>query len=408
MAKRTRVTFASGEHQLAGALEIPESGEPKAYVLFAHCFTCGQKSVAATRISRHLVDLGFAVLRFDFTGLGGSDGDFANTNFSSNLDDLVAAADFLRETHQAPAILVGHSLGGRAILSAAPRIPESRALVTIGAPADAEHVIRQFGANTGAIEHEGEARVSLAGREFTIQRQFLEDVKNAGSDVENLRKALLVMHSPRDEVVGIDQAEKIYRRAKHPKSFVSLDRADHLLTNRADAEYVATVIAGWSARYVSEAGVSQERPELDKGEVLVTEQNHRFTREVFTDRHQWLADEPKGVGDDLGPDPYEHLLSALGTCTSMTIRMYAERKQWPVEDIRVRLRHRREHSQDCKDPEGKPRRIEVLERELEFKGDLSQEQVNSLLSIADKCPVHRTLESDLEIRTRLNEDSTKL
>ncbi|MBE1274957.1 bifunctional alpha/beta hydrolase/OsmC family protein [Enterovibrio baiacu] len=402
--KRNKVTFTSGGLELAGLLETPEQNV-RGYALFAHCFTCGKDVAAASRISRALVNIGFAVFRFDFTGLGGSDGDFENTNFSSNVDDLVAAADFLRDNYEAPLLLIGHSLGGRAVLSAAHRIPEVSAVATIGAPADAEHVSKQFAAHVENIDAEGQAEVSLAGRPFTIKKQFLDDIRAENDDIENLRVPLLVMHSPIDSIVLIKEAEKIYTRAKHPKSFVTLDTADHLLTNKDDAQYVAELIAAWSQRYIDKASpIKEAEAGVTRGEVLVSEHNKAFTRTIQTDHHQWFADEPIDFGgDNLGPDPYEHVLAGLGACTSMTIRMYANRKKLPLDDVKVTLSHSRQHGADCEHCDEEHSKVEVLARTIELVGDLTDEQRQRLLEIADKCPVHKTLESKIVITTALAE-----
>lgn len=389
--------------RLAGLLEYPEEAA-KAYVLFAHCFSCGKDIAAASRIARALMARGFAVLRFDFTGLGNSDGDFANTNFTSNMDDLLKAAEFLKSEYRAPSLLIGHSLGGTAALAVASQIPECQGVVTIGAPHDPEHITRHFEDSLESIQRDGEARVDLGGRELTIKKQFVDDVSRISQDnvIGKIKKALLVFHSPLDEVVSIHEAEKIYTAALHPKSFVSLDKADHLLTDKADAEYVASMITAWATRYLGEPEVVTAREsDVDKGTVLVGEHNRQFTRTVHTDNHHWFGDEPVSVGGlDLGPDPYEHLLAALGTCTSMTIRMYANRKELPLEDIDVWVTHDRQYLDDCEGCDDKPRKIDVLERTISFKGELSEEETNKLLEIADKCPVHRTLTNEIRINTR--------
>jgi len=400
MPSRERITFNnSSGHALAAALELPD-GAPRASALFAHCFTCGKDSAAASRISRTLASTGVAVLRFDFTGLGGSEGDFANANFSSNVDDLLAAAAFLREHHEAPQLLVGHSLGGTAVLSAAPRIPEARAVATIGAPASTDHVLGQLVGSVAAIERDGEATVTLAGREFRVRRQFLDDLRaqRLPESLGALRRALLVMHAPLDETVPIDEASRIFAAAKHPKSFISLDGADHLLSGLGDAQYVAATISAWAARYLDLRGGT--RPDVPGGEVHVAEGNRKFLRQVHSDDHAWVADEPKAAGgDNLGPDPYEHLLAALGTCTSMTVRAYANRKGWALEDIDVELEHGREHARDCADCDEQERRIEVLTRAIRLRGNLDPDQRRRLLEIADRCPVHRTLEGTLRVDT---------
>lgn len=401
-AQRTRLNFTSNGVELAGLLEIPDQGS-RGFALFAHCFTCSKDIPAASRIARELTARGFAVLRFDFTGLGNSDGDFANSNFSSNIDDLVAAADYLRAHYAAPRLLIGHSLGGRAVLSAAHRIPETAAVVTLGAPADAQHVIGQFAAHMEDIESSGEAEVSLGGRSFRIRKQFLDDLSLENDDIERLRKPLLVMHSPLDSTVAISQAEEIYRRARHPKSFISLDRADHLLSRREDTAYAASVIGAWSEKYLTPPPlISGTETGPRSGDVEVSEHNKRFTRLVSSDHHQWLADEPlKAGGDNLGPDPYEHLLAALGTCTSMTLRLYANHKKIPLDDVQVSLSHSREHRTDCADCPDKEGRIDVLERRIVLRGNLTEDQRTRLLEIADRCPVHQTLAGPPSVRTVL-------
>jgi len=405
MSTRTKVEFPGTDGlMVAGLLETPDSS-PHSFALFAHCFTCGKDVLSASRIARALVARGYAVLRFDFTGLGSSDGDFANSNFSSNVNDLVLAADFLRENYRAPSLLIGHSLGGSAVLVAAHSMEEVKGVATIGAPSDPQHVVKQFGCNLDEINQSGVAEVRLAGRPFTIKKQFLEDLaaQHQSGNIAELKKALIVFHSPVDETVSIKEAEIIYRAAKHPKSFVSLDDADHLLTKARDAEYVAITIAAWATRYIAEPeNIRQQTSAVTKGQVMVVEKNKQFTRTVITDSHVWLADEPTAAGGgDLGPDPYEHLLAALGTCTSMTIRMYANHKKLPLDDVVVTLSHDRKHSSDCEGCEAAPRKIEVISRSVELKGDLSEENRQRLLEIADRCPVHQTLRSDLKIQTQL-------
>lgn len=408
MSKRLKVNFPAFQTepavQLSGLLETPSEGI-RAFVLFAHCFTCGKDVAAASRISRALVAHGYGVLRFDFTGLGNSDGDFANTNFSSNVGDLVAAADFLRTNYQAPSLIIGHSLGGAAVLKAASQIPESLGIVTIGAPADPEHVVKNFAVDLAKIESEGQAKVSLAGRPFTIKKQFIDDLRAQDNRyISTLRKALLIFHSPLDATVSIKEAEKIYTAAKHPKSFVSLDQADHLLTSKADSEYVAATIAAWAGRYLPDASAKAEQvtSNITGGSVIVQERNHVFTQNVYSDSHQWIADEPVKVGgSNLGPDPYEHLLAGLGACTSMTLRMYADRKKLPLEDVKVELSHSREHGKDCQACDEQNPQIEVISRKVTLKGDLTEAQRQRLLEIADKCPVHKTLHGKLLVNTEL-------
>ncbi|MRI33656.1 osmotically inducible protein C [Endozoicomonas sp. OPT23] len=396
---RTKVHFESHGMTLAGMLETPESNI-RCYALFAHCFTCGKDIAAASRIARALTSKGIAVLRFDFTGLGNSDGDFANTNFSSNMQDLLAAADFLRKDYQAPELLIGHSLGGAAVLGVAKGVPEAKAVVTIGAPHQAEHVSHNFSASIDAIEENGEAEVSLGSRKFIIKKQFLDDIAHQQRDISNMKKALLVMHSPLDSTVALSEAEKIYREARHPKSFVSLDDADHLLTQRHDAEYAAEIISSWVTRYLPAEEVYTQT--VEKGHVLVEEKNHVFSQHVSSNSHYWLADEPLSAGgNNVGPDPYEHLLAGLGACTAMTLRMYAKHKNLPLDHVSVGLSHRRDYIEDCSDCEDQGEAIEVIERKVTITGDLSDEQRASILRIADRCPVHRTLHKGVKVKTGL-------
>lgn len=395
------IAFPSSQgERLVARLERP-LGPARAVALFAHCFTCSQESSAATRITRSLAEHGIAALRFDFTGLGGSGGDFANTNFSSNIADIVAAADYLRQTESGPHLLIGHSLGGTAVLAAAAEIPEARAVVTIGAPADPEHITRLFAPQRPTIEREGKAEVTIAGRRFTMTRQFLDDLDRhpLTERLGRLRKALLVCHAPLDQQVGIENATRIFRAAKHPKSFLSLDDADHLLTRTADARYVAATLAAWADRFLPEdRPMSPAMPE--PGVVLVEENGEgRFGQDVRVGPHRLCADEPRAVGgQDTGPTPYGYLAASLGACTSMTLRLYADRKSWPLDHVAVRLHHEKVHEVDAAGTSGT---IDRIEREISLEGALSAEQCARLLEIADRCPVHKTLESRVDIRTKL-------
>jgi uncharacterized OsmC-like protein/pimeloyl-ACP methyl ester carboxylesterase len=398
-----RFTFpnAKGE-QLAATLDWP-LGKPTAFALFAHCFTCGKDNIAAKRIAERLTGHGIAVLRFDFTGLGASEGEFANTHFSSNVEDMVAAADHLRQTHSAPAILIGHSLGGCAVLAASHRIPEARAVVTIATPYDPAHVTGLFKEHVETIKDKGELEVSLAGRPFTIRREFLADVaaKKLDECLATLRKALLVFHSPTDELVGIDNASRIFGAAKHPKSFVSLSGADHLLSKKDDAVYVANVIAAWADRYLDQPEVMTEA-EVEEGLVLVRETHGgKFQQEILTGPHRLFADEPEKLGGlNSGPGPYDFLLAGLGACTSMTIRLYAEFKKIPLADVSVRLNHEKKiHTKDCEDCADKVTKVDHIKRAITLEGPLDAAQRAKLMEIADKCPVHQTLGSKIDIHT---------
>jgi len=407
-AKVNKITFpgSTGE-QLAARLDLP-AAPPRGIALFAHCFTCSKDIAAASRISAGLVAEGFGVLRFDFTGLGSSEGEFANTNFSSNVADLVAAADMLRDRHEAPSLLIGHSLGGSAVLAAARQIPEVAAVATIAAPSDPAHVAKVFTPDAlAAIERDGEAEVELAGRSFRVKRQFLTDISTlrlAGA-ISSLGAALLIMHSPVDNLVDVDHARRIYEAARHPKSFVSLDSADHLLTDPADSAYVARILAAWAGRYLpvpEPAAETSHAGALAEGVVSVEEAGTgAFAQRVTAGTHTFVADEPIGMGDDTGPNPYDLVLAGLGACTSMTLRMYATRKKLPLDHVRVTLEHSRTHSDDCADPDDSPCRIDLIERTIELFGDLSADQRDSLAAIADKCPVHRTLEGDIRVATTI-------
>jgi putative redox protein len=405
MKKSTVDIKFPGSHglQLAARLDLP-IGTPTAYALFAHCFTCSKDTKAAAYISSSLAAAGIAVLRFDFTGLGGSEGDFSNTGFSSNVDDLVAAADFLRAEYEAPKLLVGHSLGGAAVLAAAPRVSEVAAVATVNAPADPAHVIHNFGSSLEEIESAGEATVKLGGREFVIRKSFVEDARSQNMDsiLPNLRRALLVMHAPRDKIVDVSNAQQIFTPAKHPKSYISLDDADHLLTRREDARYAGLVLAAWAARYLP----PKEEPEAvqaGKDDVLVAEAGDgKFAQTINVGRHWLRADEPPSVGgDDSGPSPYQLLSASLGACTSMTMRMYAMRKKWSIGRISVRVRHEKIHAQDCAECETTEGKVDRMEREIHIEGELTEEQRHRLLEIADICPVHRTLHSEVVVTSRL-------
>jgi uncharacterized OsmC-like protein/fermentation-respiration switch protein FrsA (DUF1100 family) len=402
-----RFDFVNAQGQKLAALLDRPDGPIRAVTLFAHCFTCGKDNKAARVIAHSLASHGIAVLRFDFTGLGSSEGEFANTTFSSNADDLVAAADHLRTKVAAPAILIGHSLGGAAVLAAAHRIAEARAVVTIAAPSDPAHVAGLFAEHIEEIRSKGEVEVTLAGRPFRVRRALLDDIaeQKIAARIAELRKALLVFHSPTDETVGIDNASRIFTTARHPKSFISLAGADHLLGRPSDAAYVAHVIAAWAERYLEipaqTAAAKQPAAAGEPGEIVVRETRRgTFQQDITAGAHRFLADEPVAAGGlDSGPGPYDLLLAVLGACTSMTLRLYADRKQLPLERTRVRLRHSRIYAADCADCETKEGMLDRIDRIISLEGELDTETRKRLLEIADKCPVHRTLTSEIDIRT---------
>lgn len=406
--KTERISFPGATGAiLAARLDRPE-GPVRAAAVLAHCFTCSKDIAAARRISGRLAALGIAVLRFDFTGLGHSGGEFANTNFSSNVGDLLAATRWMAGQGLAPQLLIGHSLGGAAVLKAAPQVPGLRAVVSIGAPSDPAHVAHNFGGKLDEIRARGEAVVTLAGRDLTIRRQFLDDISAASltDALPRLGAALLVLHAPRDNVVGIENAQAIFVAAKHPKSFVSLDDADHLLTREADAEYVADLISSWSSRYLDLAPEPM-RPEAPEGVVRVAEAEASGFRQDITvnNRHQLVADEPVEMGGtDLGPSPYQLLSAALGACTAMTIRLYARRKGIPLAHVACDVTHDRCHTEDCEECDKAQSKVDVFSRTIHLRGDLSADQRAALLAIADKCPVHKTLHGQAIIRSALAGD----
>jgi uncharacterized OsmC-like protein/pimeloyl-ACP methyl ester carboxylesterase len=391
---------------LAARLDRPR-GPIVAYALFAHCFTCSKDVFAASRIAKGLAANGIATLRFDFTGLGHSEGDFANETFSSNIDDLVAAADHLRSVFEAPKLLIGHSLGGAAVLAVAGMINEVKAVATIGAPGDPSHVANLFENHIDEIASEGKATVNLMGRPFTVKKRFLDDIaeQKQMERIASLKKALLVMHSPIDKIVGIENAANIFKAARHPKSFMSLDNADHLLSRRNDAAYAAEVLAAWASRWVGRKIEELPSGNIKEGTVIVTESpGFKFRQVMAAGPHSLIADEPKSVGGaDSGPTPYDLLLASLGACTSMTIRMYAERKGISLENVKIELKHDKIHASDCESCETHSSKIDRITRKIYLTGNMDPEQKKRILEIADKCPIHRTLKSDILIETDLNE-----
>lgn len=408
---RIEASFSNQQGEsLTGLLEIPVN-TVRSYALFAHCFTCSKDNLAAARIARALADLGIAVLRFDFTGLGNSKGDFSSTNFSSNLQDLMAAANYLEQQYAAPTLLIGHSLGGSAVLAVAQDLPAVKAVVTIGAPATAAHIKHLFADSYHALTHQPSVQVELGGRSFNIQRQFIDDLEkyNSVAHIQSLKKALLIFHSPLDKVVSIDEAARIFTAAKHPKSFVSLDHADHLLSNPEDSQYVAEVLSAWAGRYLKTERIeakteAAETSAVELGNVMVRELDKKFTREILTHQHRLISDEPIAMGGaNLGFNPYELLLAALGSCTSMTLRMYANHKQIDLQEIRVVLHHNRIHAEDCANCDKSTPTTDKIIRKIQLIGNLDEQQRARLLEIANQCPVHKTLKSRIEVETTLAE-----
>ena len=401
-SKKVNFLSSSGE-TLSGLLDTPVNCEPHNYVIFAHCFTCNKNLNAVRHISNALTENGFAVLRFDFTGLGESEGAFEQTSFSSNVSDLVQAGTFLSEHYQSPSVLIGHSLGGAAVLAAAPQISAIKAVITVGAPFAPEHVEHLFAGAENELEHTGKAKVNIGGRPFTIGKQFVDDIRSQDpvQTVKRLNRALMIMHSPQDTIVGIDNAAAIYQNARHPKSFISLDGADHLLSQSNDAIYVGNTIAAWAARYIPMP--DEQAPLKTEAEVVVRlESETGYTTYVQAGKHKLIADEPASVGgSDLGPTPYGYLLAGLGACTAMTLKMYARRKKWDLQIVDVHLSHEKIHAEDCEcDLDGDDKgRLDKIDRIIEVQGDLTADQKDRLVEIANLCPVHKTLETEVLVTT---------
>lgn len=401
MPSKKVVFINKNGYKLSARLELPLNSQPDAYAVFAHVFT-GSKSLSATRhISRALTLNGIAVLRFDFTGLGESEGDFSDTNFSSNVEDLLAACRFLRDNYSPPNIMIGHSLGGAASVFAAAKVDSIKAVATIGAPSEPDHVTHLLTSKIEDIEKTGMAQVNIGGQIFTIKKHFLDDLrsKDMYKIVKNLNKAILVLHSPQDTVVEIENAAKIYHAAMHPKSFVTLNDADHMLTNKNDAFYVGNMIATWAKRYVE---IPKTISLATHKQVVARLGQSGYTTDIMAGKHGLIADESESLGGaDFGPSPYELLNASLGACTAMTLQMYARRKNWDLQEVQVHLSFARSYKDDCEHCDEKERRLDVFDREIEIKGNLDESQISRLLEIANKCPIHRTLAASGEVRTKL-------
>lgn len=398
-----KVSFKNkDEEKLAGRLELPLDQNPHNFVLFAHCFTCTKNLIAVKNIGRALTRVGFGVLRFDFTGLGESEGDFENTNFSGNVNDLIEAAQFLEKNYMVPSLIIGHSLGGAAAVFAASKLPSIKAVAVINSPSKPDHVMHLLKDSTAEINKRGKAKVNLGGMDFTIKKQFLDDIQNKSlkNVVTDFRKAILILHTPQDKVVNIKNAEELYIAAHHPKSFISLDRADHLLSDKKDSQYVGEAIAGWASRYID---IPEEEKIKSKSKVAASlNGKDDFTTQLKLGDHTGVADEPKTFGgNNYGPTPYEYISAGLAACTAMTIQMYAKRKNWEVKNVTVHIDYSKEHAIDCEACEEKSAKIDTFSRQIKFQGNLSEEQTKKLLEIADKCPVHRTFTSKIQIKTEL-------
>ncbi len=398
-----KVTFNSlSGKTLVGKLELPTTRHPHNYAIFAHCFTCNKNIAAVRNISRSMNNAGYSVLRFDFTGLGESDGDFEDTNFTGNVDDLIAAAQYLTTNYSAPTLLIGHSLGGAAVVFAASKINSIKAVATIGAPSQPAHVQHLLKSKLAKIQQSGHAIVNIGGRDFNIKKQFLEDLesKSLADIAANMKKAILIMHSPQDDIVSIENAETLYKTLRHPKSFISLDGADHLLSRKEDSKYVGSAIAAWASRYVEIPSTSNLGTMY---QVLATIDDKKgYTTQLKIGNHYMTADEPKQVGgNDFGPSPYEFVSAGLATCTAMTLKMYANRKAWELDNVEVHTNFNKVHAQDCENCESDTAKIDTFERTIKIEGNLSEEQRARLLEIANKCPVHKTLHSKIDVKTKL-------
>jgi putative redox protein len=401
--KYEKIEFENAQgYQLSGRLELPADREPHNYAIFAHCFTCSKNFSATRNISRALTLAGYGVLRFDFTGLGDSEGDFGDTNFSGNVEDLMAAIDYLKQHYKAPTLAIGHSLGGAAVIFASAKAESIKAIATVGTPSDTKHVKHLFGDQIEAIVKNGEAVVELSGRPFKIKEQFLRDINEQmlTATLKALRTPILICHSPQDDTVGIDNAEKLYHAAMHPKSFLSLDGADHLLTSKEDSDYVGRVIAGWASKYVDQ--MEERSLESDQAVVASLDQESGFTTQIKAGKHDFTADEPVDFGgNDFGPTPYDLVSSGLAACTVMTLQMYAKRKKWNLENVECHVTYGKQHATDCEQCEDSSSKIDTFTRHIKFNATLDESQVKKLLEIADKCPVHRTLHAQAQVVTKL-------
>jgi len=402
--KSEKLNFKNSDGlQLSAKLDFPE-GKPLAYALFAHCFTCGKDLAAARNIIRALTAEGIAVMSFDFTGIGHSEGAFEETSFGSNIKDLEDASNYLESNYESPKIIIGHSLGGAAALFAGASLKNIEAVVTVAAPFDPYHVTHLMGGDIEKIKKEGKAEVNIGGRPFMVSKKFVEDLSSHDPEevAKSLRKPLLIMHSPQDTTVGIENAAKIYKAAHHPKSYISLDGANHLLSNRKDSRYVGSLIAAWVQKYLETPTNSKQDELKTSAQVAVETKQESYTSRIKAGKHKLIADEPTDVGgNDLGPSPYDLLSAALGACTSMTLQMYAKRKKWDLESALVHVNHQKTHFEDCEDCEEKGTKIDLFERQIELKGNLDQSQKERLLEIANKCPVHKTLHADVKVNSSL-------
>ena len=390
--------------KLQAYLELPANQKPNHFAIFAHCFSCNSNFNAVKNISRSLSNHGFGVLRFDFTGLGKSEGEFAESHFSANVEDLLDVSNYLEKHHKAPSLLVGHSLGGAAVIVAASKLKNIKAVATVGAPANVNHVTHLFSHAIADVPEKGDVEVQISGRPFKINQDFVNDFSKTDLPkiIKNLRKPILVMHAPFDKTVGVENAHQIYHNAIHPKSFISLDNADHLLSKPADSIYVGNMIGSWVERYIEP---EENKMITTEGEQLVGHLNlleDNFTTSIQTKKHSFIADEPISIGgDDFGPSPYDFLSAGLAACTVMTLKLYAERKKWDLHEVFVYITYSKKHSDDLDIDVDKPTRFDHLNKKLKFVGNLDEKQIQRLKEIASKCPVHKTLQNKVIIETEV-------
>ncbi len=386
--------------KLTAYLDLPIDRKATNFVLFAHCFTCTKNLTSVRNISKTLSNQGYGVFSFDFTGLGQSEGDFSETDFSGNVEDLIDAANFLEKDYQAPSLLVGHSLGGAAVLLAAKTIKSVKAVATIAAPSNPVHVKKLLQDDIQEIEKNGFATVKLAGRPFTIKKEFLDDIEKqqVESNLKGLKIAYLNLHSPQDTLVGISNAESLYKNAHHPKSFISLDGADHLLSNKKDAIYVGESIAAWAKRYLEFP--EDEKLETKEDAVASLHADNGFTTNMRAGDHPLTADEPIKVGgNNFGPNPFELVSAGLSACTVMTLQMYARHKKWDLQKVETHTSHHQEKEETEVDGKKKIVKHDIFKRKIMMEGDLDEKQRKRLIEIANKCPVHNTLAKKAKIDT---------
>ncbi|WP_019038548.1 bifunctional alpha/beta hydrolase/OsmC family protein [Psychroflexus tropicus] len=400
-----KVTFQNKNGEdLIGRLQFPDEQHAKAYAIFAHCFTCGKNLKVIREISTALTKLGIAVLRFDFTGLGQSDGDFEETNFSHDIEDLIEASNFLKQNYEAPKLIIGHSLGGTAALFASQKIDSLKAIVSIASPSQPSHVEELIVRSTkegSAGDDSNSVEISLGGKDFTIKKQFLDDIKSkdTASFLGDLKIPYLIMHSPQDRIVSIDNAEDLYKWSHHPKSFISLDKADHLLNTNVDASYIGSLIGHWSSNSLELTKDKNTAMESESQSAAVLNNEDKFTTQMKVGDFEMIGDEPESYGGhNFGPAPYDFLTAGLAECTAMTLHVYARQKKWALKEVKVHVDYEKKKIED---EDGKAIKKDFISKKIEILGDLDEDQKKRLVEIGERCPVNRTLHSEIEISSEL-------